>query len=470
MSDHKPSPFDVDWPRDPLASGRHALGLFASRSLAHRAKGDGGALAGAVPVMLGVAALTAWLAGRSTWLALPAHDLEVAARERVFWLCAALCFTLGFSVFESVYRAKEHRLLLSLPTHPLAWFERILRRTVLLHTPLGACAAAFVAPLAERSWSLGAASVTAIFITWFLALPATLAIHTLTAGSLLQGDSPLKKWMASGIAASEAAFVFYAPALAFAVCLVGSFALQLGLRLWLDTGSPAPFLGTALLLSVATAGALLRARQAFERSFSAALPRFWDSEGVGPFRETHLPMAPWTVRLASLLPNAATRALFVRDLVQLRRRHRMDALGVVAYAVLAGVALSDTGSAASADVLRWMVVAGAALFCPIHRLFGAELESEWAMQTLPLAPRDVFRAKLLAAAPSQLLAIAAVALASLVTGGGIAATVGFAAAAIGVAAAVAAVVAQLRARNPKGGGVIDLAVRTAVVALAVTIP
>lgn len=364
------------------------------------------ALARVAVIGLGVAAAFGLvMAGRG--LAddvLAAGDPGAAARELGFWLAVAFAMVASYTVLETLFRTDEARVLAPLPVEPAEWARYTVGRVLLLHAPLLAPALLVLAPLVDRAAPLGLAAGAVVVLTAVVAVPVALLAHLLAGGAMISGDTDLKKRLAGGLGPSEAAWFFYSPALALAATLVATVLFDLAARGSLEVANPKPLLAAGAVAVALAAWSVHTALRTFAASYASILPRFWQSELLPPWHEEHLPKSVPGLGAARLLRGAA-REVFVKDLVQMRRRHRVDGVALVLFggacALLHARSASEGGWAWGA----LLVAVGGGLFNPAFRLLGAELEPPSAGRSLPIAAGDVLRAKLLAVAVKQTPAV-----------------------------------------------------------------
>jgi hypothetical protein len=388
----------------------------------HRLRGPGlaatvGLAALALAVLAGAASL-----GARLFDGVDADALPHAVRAATFWFNTAAALVYSFTVFEGIYRSRGQRLRVVLPVDPAQWFQATALAALLAHAPLLLLALCLFAPLLTSAEpALFGFAIASVGLVFAAGLPFALALHLKAGQSLLAGPTALKASLTQGLVAAEAALLFYAPALALAGILVVSLGIEVLLRLWWEVQGPAP-LGIAIGASLAVAVASLRAgRAAFDGSFATVLARFWETEIVSPFADDHLPRPPWAL---GLLDGTRCAALFRRDLVQLRRRHRLDGALTALAAVATGLAAARTTSPPGwQDPWLVLVLALLTVLDPAGRLAGPELENRWTLRTLPLSSWAPLVSKLAAAGVVQAPAIALGAVAaalgsgSLVTGG-----------------------------------------------------
>jgi len=323
--------------------------------------------------------------------------------ERAFWLNALLAFVMGFTTFELLFRSEAGQRLEALPVSGGVLFADRLLALVVLHLPLLAAALLFAAPLWSRGPALFAYAALVHATTWLVCLGVGTWLHVMAGRSLLGGSSIAKEFLGGGYHLNESAFLLYSPAATFAAALfaavpVGLFARPLAL------GGPAGLpLATLAAVLVVCAWALARAATVYGRGWRFIRARFTEAEILPPWREHDLPRRVTGAFVERWLP-PPLRALYRKDLLQLRRRHRVDLLlvgGAVVAAVLFHLRTAQSGLA----LLVWdgalLLLGVGALLTPVYKLAGDELEPSGFLRALPAPLADVRLAKLLVALTHQ---------------------------------------------------------------------
>jgi len=341
--------------------------------------------------------------------------------DRVFWLGTIAAVVWGYTSFEAMFRPPDRRFVAQLPLSGSTRFVDLFARAVLLHVPLVLPALSYSAGLlaagAPGLAGYAAANVGALFIA---GLPLSIALHLWAGRSLLVPGSELKRMLAGQAVAEEAALLVYAPAVGLLATLgLGIFADFV----WRDVfvkghlDRLAPTLAVTLGIAV---GAFVIARRLAERSLHRIMPRFAELDLPMPYTEDGLPRRTPGEGLARRLP-AAARPYFMRDLRQLRRRHRLDRilLWVFALAMLrlvhAGPS-SAAGSSPATTALIALLLANGVFFVSAFRLHGAELASAALESTLPIAGRPATIGRLAATLIHPLWTVAIATLAVATTG------------------------------------------------------
>lgn len=333
--------------------------------------------------------------------------------ERTFWVNALVAFGMGFTTFEALFRSAEGRRLESLPIPGRTLFADRALAVAAWHAPLLLLALAFHAPLLGDRPLLFAYAAVVHGTSWALVVAVGTWLHVMAGRSLLTGGSLLKEFLGSGFHTNDAAMVLYSPGAAFAVAVFASVPIGLVSRPLALVGVAGPTLALLGVVAVVCAVALWKARAVYARDWRFIRARFTEAEVLRPWREHDLPRrVPGAFVERWLRP--PLRGLYHKDLVQLRRRHRVD-LALLAAAI-AGVALFHLRTALDAHALfAWdaallLVAIGAAL-SPAYKLAARELEPDGFLRALPVPLAAVRRAKALAALTHQVPLAAAFAVA-----------------------------------------------------------
>lgn len=376
--------------------------------LRYRAKALGRRLAGgsvlarvALLVVLALALVAIWLGVD----ALAVADLagptpaarETAVRERTFWLTTLAAFIFAYSTFEVFFRASDTRLVGSLPIRGRTRYLDLMSRAALLHAPLFLPLGAYGAALAVRGApDAGVYSVLVAAVVFVVGIPLCVWLHLLAGHSLLSDASPIKRQLAGGVVADEAALLVYAPAVGLLGTLLLGIAADFAFRdavLRGRAGVLAPVLGGGLAIAVL---AVVKSMTLCDRSLHLIMPRFSEFDVPPPFRDDGVRRRVPGERFAGLLPLAA-RPFFFRDLRQLRRRFRLDRILLWVY--VAATLRLDLADDAPATLVTHLVVLG--LFTGVFlgsafRLRGRELASPWLDRALPTDPRGALIGRLAA--------------------------------------------------------------------------
>ncbi len=372
--------------------------------------------AAAVAVWVGLAALGAADAAALT----PGERTYAVVRERVFWMTTLQSLLLGYATFEILFRAADASFVGLLPLRGRTRFVDLMVRAYALHLPLLLAPAGYAFGLLDAGAPTGlpayAAATPALTLLAGLALAA--AAHLAAGRSLLSESSHLRKLLASHIVADEHALLLYSPAAALAGALVLGVLNDLFLfhALTADRGDllALPFAWSAVTLVVA----LVAAARIADAALFPIMARFTEAEAPPPYREDGVPATTPGAGLARLLPPPA-RPYFLRDLKQLRRRHRIDRVMLWLHGLIAGrLAFTATAELTPAPVFLPLLGAFVGLFLVSgFRLEGPELDSPWLARTLPSRPRDERLGRLAASLIHPAWAVLAAAVAATVAGG-----------------------------------------------------
>ncbi|MCC6621173.1 MAG: hypothetical protein IT385_07955 [Deltaproteobacteria bacterium] len=389
---------------------------YRLRSLARRL-GVGRPLVGVISlVVIGLALGGLVVAGRLVARGDAASPETVY--DRVFWLGTLAAVVWGYTSFEAIFRPADRRFVAQLPLSGATRFTDLFIRAVLLHLPLVLPAMAYALGLtaagAHGLAGYAAANVGALFVA---GLPLSIALHLWAGRSLLMPGSELKRMLAGQAVAEEAALLVYAPAVGLLATLgLGIFADFV----WRDVfvrghaGQLAPTLGVTIGLAVVS---FIVARRLADRSLHRIVPRFAELDLPMPYNEDGLPKRTPGEGAARWLPPAA-RPYFMRDLRQLRRRHRLDRilLWVFAIAMLRLVHAGEPLGSPAGTALIALFLAHGVFFVSAFRLHGAELASPSLEMTLPIARRPEMLGRLAATLIHPLWAVAIAAVTVATTG------------------------------------------------------
>lgn len=387
---------------------------FRARALKRRFAGHPGvALLALLVVGLGALSLAA------LGSALAAAGLaETTVRDQVFWLGTLAALIYSYTSFEVFFRAKDTRLLSTLPLSGAHRFDDLFARALFLHLPLVAPHLAYALALAlDPAPEASAAALYTVVVgltQFFVGLCLAIALHLYAGRSLLTKGSELRRLLAGAAVPDDAALLVYAPALGLFGTLVLGIFIDLAFRDAIFRGK-ATLLGPVLLVAAAIATlSVARARRLARDHLHLILPRFSEVDVPPPYRDDGVRKHVPGEALARLLPPPA-RPYFLRDIRQLRRRHRLDRVLLwVFFAATLKLAHDATRSPAlpSLSALAFM---NGILIVAAFRLRG-ELASRALELTLPQRPRDELAGRLLASAHHPFVALALATLATLTTG------------------------------------------------------
>lgn len=336
--------------------------------------------------------------------------------DRTFWLCALVAFVMGFTTFEALYRSPGGRRLESLPVPGRVLFVDRLLALTLWHLPLLLLALVFHAPLVGRAPRLFAYAAVVHTATWTLTLAVGTWLHVAAGRTLLSGGSSVKEFLGGGFHTNDAALVLYSPAAAFAAAVFGAVPIGLFARPLALEGMVGSTLAILAAVAVVSAVALFRAGAIYARGWRFIRARFTEAEVLRPWREHDLPRQA-SGAFAERWFAPPLRGLYHKDLLQLRRRHRVDLTLVVVAAI--GFALFHMRTALpDTPLLLWdaalLLAAVGAVLTPVYKLAGRELEPEGFLRALPVPLGAVRRSKALVALTHQVPLALAMAFAWLV--------------------------------------------------------
>ncbi|MCB9728477.1 MAG: hypothetical protein H6744_03925 [Deltaproteobacteria bacterium] len=407
------------------APAMSALLRYRLRALSRRAAwvGRGPSAAVALLVVLGAAALAAGIdRGVAGDLTLTDPLARAAAvRDRSFWYLVLATLIFSYTTFETFFRAPDTRFVARLPIRGRTRWLDLALRTVALHLPLLLPGIALAASLVLRGAPILAVHTAMTHGLVFTVGLATCArLHLLAGRSLLGEATPFRHALAGGLVADDAAFLLYSPAAGLTATLLATVLLDVlvARALGLESQPPSPALAAGLTFGVlAATAALIRAsaRDA-DRVLPFVIPRFAELDVPPPYREDGLPAGTPGEGLARWLPGSA-RPYFLRDLRQLRRRHRLDRVLLWLFgAWLARAVAADAGASSGAGVtvsLSGLAILTGVFLVSSFRLRGAELAAPALDATLPHDRRGALIGELTAClvhpAWGVLLAAAAVA-------------------------------------------------------------
>ncbi|MCB9736394.1 MAG: hypothetical protein H6745_27745 [Deltaproteobacteria bacterium] len=374
---------------DPIDARR----LLAYRARAFSRRFTGGSVV--ERVVAGGLLLVALAALGAGAVALAGSDLAVldpaaraqGVRDRIFWFGTFAAVIFSYSTFEVFFRASDARLIGVLPVRGRTRYTDLFVRAVFLHLPLAfpfACYA--VALVSAGAGALGTYAASMAGVLFVVGLPLCTWLHLVAGESLLSPSSPLRRQLAGAVFDDEAVLLVYAPAVGLLATLVLGLFAEVGLRqavLERKGDLLAPVLGGAA--AVAVASVIAGARVA-ERVLHRIMPRFTELDVPAPFRDDGVRKVVPGEWLAGRLP-AAWRPYFLRDLRQLRRRHRVDRLLLIAYAIiLVAFDLGQPAATWSAGAAHLVVLGGfvGLLVGSAFRSHGRELAAPGLEQTLPV--------------------------------------------------------------------------------------
>lgn len=345
---------------------------------------------------------------------------ETLVRDQVFWLGTLAALIYSYTSFEVFFRAPDARFLATLPLSGANRFDDLFARAVVMHLPLvfpavAYAAALFLSPLPGAAQA-GLYTLVVGLTQFSVGLCLAIVLHLYAGRSLLSKGSEVRKLLAGMSVPDDAALLVYAPALGLFGTLVLGIFIDLAFRDAFFRGK-GTMLAPVLLVSLGVAAfAVVRARRISQESLHLILPRFSEVDVPPPYREDGVPKFVPGERLVRFLPLCA-RPYFLRDLRQLRRRHRLDRilLWVFAAAVLKVAHDVPAGRSPALPVLLALALFDAVFIVSAFRLRG-ELASRWLDLTLPRNPQDELRGRFLATAHHPLMALGAATAMTLTTG------------------------------------------------------
>lgn len=454
-----------------------ALRLLRFRALAARRRLAGG---GTLLGVLGSAALV--LAGALVVLALDrtagsdvagaggSDALFRVSRDRAFWLAALEVLVFAYTTFEVLFRAGDTAFVSLLPLRGRdRWLELGLRAAA-LHAALLLPSLAYAAGLLRRGEPAAGLHAASLGLAAFLVgLPASSWLHLLAGRSLLGEATALRKSLGGGHVPAEAAYLLWSPAAGLAVTLVSVVLLDAFSARALAAGaSPAAlFAGSAAVSAGAAVWIVRRSAADADRVLPLVVARFVEIDVAPPGTEKGGAEPVPGERLAPLLP-LASRPFFLRDLRQLRRRHRLDRIVLWVFAaamVRLGLVSGDPAEVARHGLAAFAVLVAAVLVAAF-RVEGRELGSASFDRALPWRPWPRLLGTVSAASIHPAWAAFWVAAAVGLAGG---ASLALAVLALGLGLAVSlsiAAYALARAASPDRVGAASVLFRAGVLALA----
>jgi len=345
---------------------------------------------------------------------------ETLVRDQVFWLGTLAALIYSYTSFEVFFRAPDARFLATLPLSGANRFDDLFIRALVIHLPLVFPAVAyaialFLSPLPGAAHA-GTYTILVGLTQFAVGLCLAIMLHLYAGRSLLSKGSEVRKLLAGMSVPDDAALLVYAPALGLFGTLVLGIFIDLAFRDAVFRGKGS-LLAPVLLVSLAVAVfSVVRARRISAESLHLILPRFGEVDVPPPYREDGVPKFVPGERLRHLLPLAA-RPYFLRDLKQLRRRHRLDRvlLWVFAGAVLKLAHDVPPIRSPALTVLLALAMLDGVFIVSAFRLRG-ELASRWLDLTLPRNPGQELRGRLLATAHHPLVALVVATAMTLTTG------------------------------------------------------
>jgi len=387
---------------------------FRLRALRRRLLGHPG-VAILTVIVLVLAGLALAALGRA--LADAGHA-ETTVRDQVFWLGTLAALIYSYTSFEVFFRAKDTRLLSTLPLSGAHRFDDLFVRALVLHVPLVLPHLAYALALALEPTPAGpiAALYTVVVgLTQFVVgLPLAIALHLYAGRSLLSKGAELRRLLAGAAVPDDAALLVYAPALGLFGTLVLGVFIDLAFRDAIFRGKATLLVPVLLVAASIALLSLVRARRLARDHLHLILPRFSEVDVPPPYRDDGVRKHVAGESLARLLPPRA-RPYFLRDIRQLRRRHRLDRVLLWVFFAAALKLAHDASGSPARPVLTALAFTCGVLIVAAFRLRG-ELASRALERSLPQNPRDELLGRLLASAHHPLVALALATAATLTTG------------------------------------------------------
>ncbi|MGB0589093.1 MAG: hypothetical protein ACPGU1_05380 [Myxococcota bacterium] len=360
-------------------------------------------MSGALVVLLALSAVAATVWAVWGWASgdVDAGDESFAMRigDRVFWLSALPVLVFAYTTFEVIFRAPDGAFIALLPVDGQARWMDLQLRAYTVHAPLLLPAFTYAATIFEAGQTAGALRLLAVAGSAYVVGIALCSwLHLMAGRTMLRVATPLSRSLAGAAIDDDAALILYAPAAGLGLTLVlivfldilASRALQLG-------GQPEVLTVTVALLLMAAVWIVRRAAVDARGCLTLVISRFQEVDTPLPYRDDGIPEETPGEGLAARL-SRSTAALFLRDLLQLRRRHRLDRILLWLFAALAlraGLTNADNGDALLSELLTLYVAFVGLFWTNAFRLHGQELGSPWMATTLPLKRAAQRRAGLL---------------------------------------------------------------------------
>lgn len=396
----------------PTALSLRLLG-FRWRALRRRFTGHLGV---GLLALLVIAAGGAALAALGTALAAAGLD-ETVVRDQVFWLGTLAALIYSYTSFEVFFRASDTRLLSTLPLSGAHRFDDLFVRAVVLHLPLVlphvAYALALFALPAPTASAAGLYTLVVGLTQFGVGLCLAIALHLVAGRSLLSKGSELRRMLAGAAVPDDAALLVYAPALGLFGTLVLGIFIDLAFRDAIFRGKGTLLVPVLLVAAAVALFSVVRARRIARDSLHLILPRFSEVDVPPPYRDDGVRKHVPGEALARLLPSAS-RPYFLRDIRQLRRRHRLDRVLLWVF-LAATLKLAHDAASPVPPVLLALSFMNGVLIVSAFRLRG-ELASRALEETLPRSLAAELPGRLLACAHHPFVALGLATLATLTTG------------------------------------------------------
>jgi hypothetical protein len=303
-----------------------------------------------------------------------AADPARAVRDHLFWLNVLQRFVFAYTTFEVLFRASDAAFLGTLPFDGGRRYRTLLLRALLWHLPLAVPVWAYAAALSRAGLDGSLAALDGA-LAYASGVPICAAIHVAAGRSLCRDPTRLRRMLAGGVVPEDVAMLLYSPAAGLGTCL------GIGMLTEVLEAKGAILASIALALGAA-AFATWHAQRTARAELGAIAARFGEAEIPPPYREDGLPARTPGAWLVRLLP-ISWRATFLRDLRQLRRRHRLDRVLVAIFAVVTSwLNLRDGSGMGVLENLALSWSYGFLFLTSAFRLRGPELGSLW-LDTIP---------------------------------------------------------------------------------------
>jgi hypothetical protein len=347
---------------------------------------------GALVALLAVAAMLATTWAVWGWavadLSAGADHLALRIADRVFWLSALPALVFAYTSFEVIFRAPDGAFIALLPVDGRARWMDLQLRAYTLHLLLLLPAVTYATTVLNAGHPFAASRILAVSATSYIVGIALCSwLHLMAGRTMLRVATPLSRSLAGAAIDDDAALILYAPAAGLGLTLILIVFLDLlASRTLQVAGQPAILLTTAVLLWISAAWMVRRAALEARGCLTLVISRFQEVDTPLPYRDDGIPEETPGEGLADRL-SRTTAALFLRDLLQLRRRHRLDRILLWVFAALAlraGLTSAGTDGTLVRELLTLYVAFVGLFWTNAFRLQGQELGSPWMQRTLPL--------------------------------------------------------------------------------------
>ncbi|MEC8023765.1 MAG: hypothetical protein VX223_07495 [Myxococcota bacterium] len=350
------------------------------RDLGPRARS--GVVFGAVAAAIGLG-----LAGDSWLLASLVDGRDERVRSWTFWCMFTTALIFGYSSFEVLYRDPLWRRLATLPVSPRALFVAKVLRVYRRHIPLVLLPAISGSSLLMQSEYIAwCTAVVATGLVLLIGLAVSIFAHIWAGESLVEGANPLKAYLSQGYGPTEAAFLFYSPALALLATATVALGIEVGFIALYLNGTWLPLFGVVFGGVGLAVFCLRRASTIFVRWQHVIAPKFADVEVLPPWQEGAQSSRVFGQWLVAFLPGALA-GVWTRLNTQYRRRYRV-LLPMTGVLMIALAVFSGRSTTSIVDVWALAVAVGVLVFIPSFRACGPELGIGSTARALPIAARQ----------------------------------------------------------------------------------